>query len=104
MAKAPVAELYEPATRSFRVVAPMATPRASHVAITLPDGRILVSGGWTGERATASAEIYDPATARWTAAAEMTEPRVSHIAVPLPDGRVLMMGGWGRPARGAGLR
>lgn len=87
------AELYDTATRSFRPVAGMAVPRASHAAAALPDGRILVSGGWTGERATASAEVYDPVTGRWTTVGEMTEARVSHIAVPLPDGGVLMMGG-----------
>ena len=87
------AELYDPATRSFRPVAAMATPRASHAAAALPDGRVLVAGGWTGDHATGSAEVYDPATDRWMAAGEMTEARVSHVAVPLLDGRVLMMGG-----------
>lgn len=89
------AELYDPATRSFRPVAPLTTPRASHTATILPDGRVLASGGWTGRRATASAEVYDPATSRWMAAGKMTEARASHIAVPLTDGRVLMMGGGG---------
>lgn len=89
------AELYNPAPRSFRPVAPLSVPRASHTATVLPDGRVLVSGGWTGRRATASAEVYDPVTSRWNAVGEMTEARVSHIAVPLTDGRVLMMGGGG---------
>lgn len=87
------AELYDPGTRSFRAVAPMATPRASHAAVVLPDGRVLVSGGWTGRHPTASAEIYDPATNRWTSAHDMTVPRMSPIAAPLASGRVLMLGG-----------
>ncbi len=89
------AELFDPDTRSFQPVPPMATPRASHAAVALPDGRILVSGGWTGRRATASAEIYDPATGQWAAVGDMTEARASHVAVPLTDGRVLIMGGGG---------
>ena len=87
------AELYEPADRIFRSVAPMARPRASHAAARLPDGRVLVAGGWTGDGPTARAEVYDPAADRWTAAPNLTEPRVSPIAVPLRDGRVLFMGG-----------
>ena len=50
-------ELYNPEARSFTSVAPMTIPRASHAAVALPDGRVLVSGGWTGQRVTASAEI-----------------------------------------------
>jgi hypothetical protein len=87
------AELYDPSSRTFRRVASMGTARASHAAALLPDGRVLVAGGWTSNGPTASAEVYDPATGRWTALPDMTEPRVSLIAVPLQDGRVLMMGG-----------
>lgn len=86
-------ELFDPGTRSFRVVAPMASPRVSHFATMLADGRVLVSGGWTGQRATASAEIYDPVRNRWTPAADMTTPRMSPIAATLPGGRVLISGG-----------
>ena len=86
-------ELYDPAHRSFRAVRPMSVPRASHAAVALPDGRVLVSGGWTGSRATASAEVYDPLTDRWSAVGDMTEARVSHIAIALADGRVFVMGG-----------
>lgn len=87
------AEIYDPGTRTFRPATSMATARAGHSAVVLPDGRVLVSGGWTGERATSSAEIYDPATARWMPAGEMTAARASHSAVSLPDGRVLITGG-----------
>lgn len=88
-------ELYDAEARSFTSVAPMTTARAGHVAAALPDGRVLVSGGWTGQGATASAEIYDPAANRWTAAGEMTQLRASHIAVPLGTGGVLMVSGGG---------
>lgn len=85
--------LYDPATEGFRSVASMATPRVSHAAIALPDGRVLVVGGWTGQRATASAEIYDTASGRWTTAGDMTAARISPIATPLPNGSVLITGG-----------
>lgn len=86
-------DLYDPTTRSIQPAAPMGTPRAGHAAVALPDGRVLVSGGWTGGSAAASAEVYDPATDRWISVGEMTAARASHIAVALPNGRVLVMGG-----------
>lgn len=87
------AELYDPAEGVFRDAAPMSVPRVSHSATLLADGRVLVTGGWTGQQTTAGSEIYDPAEEVWVAAADMTEARASHIAVSLGDGRVLIVGG-----------
>jgi hypothetical protein len=86
-------EIYDPAARRFTAAAPMSSARVSHGAVVLADGRVLVTGGWTGRSSTASAELYDPVTGLWTAAGSMTEPRMSHSAVPLADGRVLIAGG-----------
>lgn len=87
------AELYDPDSRSFQVIAPLALPRAGHRAVRLHDGRVLVVGGWTGTAATATAEVYDPVTGRWTASGPLQQPRQSPIAQLLPDGRVLVAGG-----------
>jgi hypothetical protein len=87
------AELYDPIGGTFRTMAPMSTPRASHAAVLLSNGRVLVLGGWTGARATATSEIYDPVKNRWVPAGDMTEARASPIAVVLRDGRVLVVGG-----------
>jgi uncharacterized protein (TIGR03437 family) len=53
------AELYAPATGSFVAVGGMTTGRHSHTATLLPDGTVLIAGGF---RPTSSAEIYHPAT------------------------------------------
>ena len=42
----------------------MSTARSDHTATLLPDGRVLVSGGY-GQRL-GSAEIYDPALGTWS--------------------------------------
>lgn len=71
----------------------MLQARVSHAAIALPDGRVLVAGGWTGRESTASAEIYDPAKASFSAVKPMREARIGPVATLLADGRVLLSGG-----------
>lgn len=55
-------------TRTWRPVAPMSVGRAAPATARLPDGRVLVAGGWVPGRqdATASAEVFDPRTERWS--------------------------------------
>lgn len=88
------AELYDPETRSFRGAGQMHVPRVSHAAVSLSDGRILMTGGWTtGGLTTARAEVFDPAQGQFIAAGEMNTTRASHVAVLLSSGRVLIIGG-----------
>lgn len=88
-------ELYDPASQSFRSLSPMSTPRASHTAVALYDGRVLVAGGWTGTQATNSTEIYNPTTDQWKTVDTMSDARASLISVLLPDSTVFIMGGGG---------
>ena len=73
--------------------ADMQEPRVDHTATLLPDGTVLVVGGYD-EKSIASAEIYDPATNAWRRAATMSAPRSGHTATLLADGKVLVAGGW----------
>lgn len=97
---------------STRISSPTATGRLLHTATALPDGRVLIAGGYEGATsmpcpaeqpadarcfvltATDEALVYDPSTARFfPIAGDMIEARGGHTATALPDGGVLLAGG-----------
>lgn len=86
-------DLYDPTSGSFRRGPDMSVPRVSHAAARLPDGTVLVTGGWSTGGPTATAELYDPAENVFRPAGSMSVPRGSHVATLLADGRVLITGG-----------
>jgi hypothetical protein len=103
------ADLYDPETGTFTPVAPMLQGRSGHTATLLPDGRVLVVGGygpmpgtepWAADDAGAhaTAEIYDPSTGRWSEAGRMAGGRYLHTAIPT-EGGVLVVGGQGGQVR-----
>src|SRR5262245_45665249 len=48
-------EIYDPKTGAFRPAGSMHTARVSHEAKLLPDGRVLIFGGWAGSEVSADA-------------------------------------------------
>jgi hypothetical protein len=72
----------------------MTASRAAHTATLLPDGKVFVAGGMTGESNLASTEIFDPATQAFTTAANMSVARAGHTATLLSNGKVLIAGGY----------
>lgn len=86
----------DPGAGGLEPAGTMAGSRAAHTATALPDGRVLLAGGFAGDEGTAAgAEIYDPAAGTFSPAEPMRTPRYGHTATPLPGGRVLLAGGWG---------
>jgi hypothetical protein len=89
----PTAELYDPATQSWSLVANMNNARVYASATLLPDNRVLVVGDdGINER---TAEIFDPRTGDWLSLPDPGVGRAEHVAVALRNGAVLVAGGVG---------
>jgi hypothetical protein len=71
----------------------MNTARTRHTATLLPNGKVLVAGGFNQTNLLASAEIYDPSAGKWTVTGGMATARWGHSATLLPNGEVLVAGG-----------
>jgi WD40 repeat protein len=68
------------------------TGRYVHTATLLPNGTVLVAGGFYGSTF-ASAELYGPASGQWTPTGNLNNARYGHSATLLPNGKVLVAGG-----------
>jgi N-acetylneuraminic acid mutarotase len=96
---------YDPAADSWRVLAPMPTPRMAAVAAPV-DGKIYVLGGASvhpGDKITSlgpqvphralnTNQVYDPATNQWETRMPMPTPR-NHAAVGVVAGEIYVIGG-----------
>ena len=71
----------------------LAIPRQNHTATLLPNGKVLVAGGYNGTYLS-SAELYDPATGMWTTTGSMPTARRYHSATLMPNGKVVVVGGY----------
>jgi hypothetical protein len=84
----------------FVLIGPMRQSRWEHTATLLPNGKVLLAGGFgnyipgsNAQPVLNSAELYDPATGTWTLTPPMQTSRALHSAALLPNGKVLVAGG-----------
>lgn len=59
----------------------------------LPNGNILVAGGYDGSSRLASAWVFNPANGSFTTTGSMNSPRQQSATQPLPNGQILVAGG-----------
>jgi N-acetylneuraminic acid mutarotase len=77
----------------------MAKARIGHTTTLLPNGKLLVVGGYDGSSRLASAEVYNPATGAWSSTGSLTQAREHHTATLLPNGKLLVVGGYDGSSR-----
>ena len=89
------AEIYNPATGAFSRTGSLPDARGGFTANLLPDGEVLVAGGWTASLSspTLIPEIYDPATGTFHQGPIEQGSYDNATAVTLADGSVLISGG-----------
>lgn len=80
--------VFNPDSNTLTAVGPMHKDRFGHTSILLPDGRVLIAGGYK----TADCETYDPKTGSFSMAGSLPEPMTHTQSASLPDGEVLLVG------------
>ena len=87
------AEIFDPATNTFTPTSDMNEPRNGHTSTLLPNGKVLLAGGWNQQGRTATAELYDPQTGTFEYTGGLMAPRQGLTATLLKNGQVLIAGG-----------
>lgn len=90
------AEVYDPLTDRWTLLASMHSTRDHHTATLLTSGRLLVVGG--ALTSTPLAELFDVTRNAWVEVSGQTLNRYAHTATLLSDGRVLVAGGYNAPS------
>ncbi len=90
-------EVFNPATGQFSVAGSTLLGHASHASLLLPDGQVLIAGGFGAFNA---AELFDPVKGQSIATGSMTQVREQLSAVLLSNGQALIIGGSTQTATG----
>lgn len=86
-------EVYNPATASWGLAAPMPASRFGHAFARGGDGRLYAAGGQVGLGYSGSTIALNPATNTWTTVASMSVVRYLPASTAGPDGKIYVIGG-----------
>jgi hypothetical protein len=87
-------EIYYPDTQVFLRAGSMNQARSNHSAAAMPDGSVMVAGGFgPNDVITNTAEIFYSTAMAWRAAPVMPSARALNTATTLRDGRIMLAGG-----------
>ena len=79
---------------SFTNTGALNTARFTHTATLLPNGQVMVAGGWNPSFGmVAGSESYASASGLWTTNGDLATSRTDHTATLLANGKVLVTGG-----------
>jgi hypothetical protein len=100
------AQLFEPASETWRSVTPLNASRVGHTATLLTSGKVLLagSGALRGTAVSIAVETYDAVTERFTSTSPLGIGRQLHTATLLANGNVLVAGGMGHAGDGFPVR
>lgn len=96
-------EIHDPRWGVFSPDGTLPEARSGQSASLLPDGRVLVAGGWLKRpsdgvfRLVSAGALFDPADGTIAVTGPLARSRGLHTATPLVDGRVLLIGGIAEP-------
>ena len=76
-------------------VGSMNIARYAHTSTVLPDGTVLIVGGFTDTDETAATEIYNPQSGQFYLEAPLLNPRYNHTATAVPGGALIVGGSSG---------
>ena len=92
--------LWDPTTSTWTPIA-ASSAQWSTGAVAMPDGRVLVAGGYDNNgTATRVVHYYNPATNTWQPAAQLPQLLYGHDLFLRPDGNVVAVGGLTRDSGG----
>jgi hypothetical protein len=104
------AEVYDAYAANSTLTGALTAARYAHTATLLPNGMVLVVGGFgdtsdcqgVGVQAQNTAELYNPDKGSFSMTGNMSFPRGGHTATLLMDGKVLVAGGGDQGVGGKG--
>jgi len=86
------AAFFDATRKEWVPLPPLPSPRQTHAAVSLPDGRVLLIGGRTQQEELASTVFWEPETRQFREGPPLLAVRGRPVAVTLPDGAVLVLG------------